>query len=395
MFSELNMHNDYFNSVSFLTHKFRQLQRRQIVFSIDEKVKSKRGTSPKRRNAFKRSLSQQFMNSGRKAFASDIFLRILYYYSDKNPPTVVNATKNMLDLMHVNINQQDPRENVGIVRSRLPYYDDCQIAFLSVRQYTDMRSSGAHVFIESLNAVLQYANLLSRLRDTRPVEDNMREGGADFNEQIPYPMSSLGYKLEMYRRQQRILRNNQVLPFYLELLYNHGRYRQRDPFFIDLLTTVLKYPIRVTVAIPKNTAEIASQRREITEKLSEYKKQYPLFSALYGPIVLSVFYRPTKSTDVKDVDNYIREIVAPCFETTFTPPSRVCAPTKEELASLGTANYCSNLSGHIMGFDILRLPDSGEHTEDDEVCIIGFHMEIHSDVMQRLRDEIQEIIRNV
>lgn len=389
------MFNDYLESFDFLKHKFQQLKRRQILFSIDGKVKSKKNMSQRKRNIIKRDLNQRFIDSGRKAFTSNVYLRILYYYNDNNPPTIVNATKNMLDLMHVNVNQQDPRENVGVIRSRLPYYDDSQVSFLSVRQYIDMHSAGAHILIENFNGVLQYANILRRLKDINHVGDNEQTRGVDFIEPTHYPVNSLGYKIEMYQRQQDILRINQVQPFYLDALYNHNKYRWRGTSFIDILMTVLKYPIRVSVTIPRNKEEITSQKEIITKKLSEFKKQHSFFSALYGPIILSVFYKPKKNIDLKDVDNFIREVVAPCFESVFTPPSKIFAPTKEELASISAVNYCNSLNSHIMGYDILMLPDSRKHIKDAAVCIIGFHMEMHSDVIGSLKTEIEEIIENV
>ena len=389
------MFNDYLESLDFLKHKFRQLKRRQILFSIDWKVKSKQNMSQKKRNNVKRDLNQRFMSLGRRAFTSNVYLRILYYYNDNNPPTVVNASKNMLDLMHVNLNQQDPRENVGVIRSRLPYYDDSQVSFLSVRQYIEMHSVGAHILIENFNGVLEYANILRKLEDMNHGSDHERNREVDFTEPIKYPVNSLGYKIEMYQRQQDILRINQVQPFYLQALYNHNKYKRRGTSFIDILMTVLKYPVRVSVTIPRNKEEIASQKEVITDNLSAFKKHYPFFSALYGPIILSVFYKPKNNIDLKDVDNFIREVVAPCFEAIFTPPSRMFAPTKEELAASRALNYCNNLNGHIMGYDILRLPDSREHTKHDAVCIIGFHMETHSDVIGSLKNEIEEILENV
>lgn len=297
-------------------------------------MKSKQNLSQKKRNIVKRDLNQRFIKLGRKAFTSNVYLRILYYYNDNNPPTVVNASKNMLDLMHVNLNQQDLRENDGVIRSRLPYYDDSQVSFLSVRQYIEMQSAGAHILIENFSGVLEYANIFKRLKDENRVADRERERDVYFTEPINYPVNSLGYKIEMYQRQQDILRINQVQPFYLDLLYNHNKYKRRGTSFLDILMTVLKYPIRVSVTIPRNKEEIASQKAVIAKKLSAFKKEYPLFSALYGPIILSVFYKPKNNIDLKDVDNFIREVVAPCFEAIFTPPSRMFAPTKEELATI-------------------------------------------------------------
>ena len=388
------MFDDYLESFDFFKHKFQQLKRRQIIFSIDGKVKSKENMSQKKRNIIKRNINKRFIDLGRKAFTSNIYLRILYCYNDSNPPTVVNATKNMLDLMHVNVNQQNPRENNGVIRSRLPYYDDSQVLFLSVRLYTGMDSAGAHILIENLNGVLQYANILSRLKGTNR-NDNDQEEAVDFSEPINHPVDTLGYKIEMYQKQQHILRINQVRPFYLELLYNHNKSNGKTPFFIDILMTILKYPIRVSVTISRDKKEIASQKKVITENLSKFKKRYSFFRALYGPITLSVFYKPKKNIDLKDIDNFIREIVAPCFEAEFMPPLKMFAPTKEELASINAVNYCNNLNGHIMGYDILRLPDNCKHTEDEGVCIIGFHMENQSDVIGSLKNGIQEIIENV
>lgn len=48
-----------------------------------------------------------------------------------------------------------------------------------------------------------------------------------------------------------------------------------------------------------------------------------------------------------------------------------------------------------MGYDILRLPDSREHTKHDAICIIGFHMEKHSDVIGSLKEGIEEILEHV
>lgn len=389
------MFDDYLESADFLKHKFCQINRRQIILSFDGKIQSKKKTSQKKRSIIKKDLNQHFIDIRRKAFTSEIYLKISYYYNDSNPPKAVNATKNMLDLMHVNVNQQNVRENIGVIRTRLPYYDDSQVSFLSVRQYIETNSACAYVFIENFNNVLQYANILRRLEEIKTLDKIDQDDDIDFMEQINYPIGSLGYKIEMYQRQQSILKTNQVQPFYLDLLYKHNKYKGKDTCFVDILLTILKYPIRVVVTIPKNKNEIIEQKKLVKKKLSEFKKQYPFFKALYGPIALSVFYRPKKEFDVKDIDNYLREIVSPCFEAEFKPPSRMFDPTKEELAAIKSLDYRSNLNGHIMGYDILKLPTGDEHTENDEICIIGFHMESHSDVIGSLKEGIEEILDNV
>ena len=43
------MFDEYFESTDFLKHKFYQVNRRQIIFSIDGKIKSKEGTSQKKK----------------------------------------------------------------------------------------------------------------------------------------------------------------------------------------------------------------------------------------------------------------------------------------------------------------------------------------------------------
>ena len=387
--------DDYLETADFLKHKFHQIKRRQIILPFDGKIKSKEKTSQKKRNIIKKDINQYFIDLGRKAFTSKIYLRIVYYYNDSNPPTVVNATKNMLDLMHVNVNQQNPRENIGVIRTRLPYYDDSQVSFLSVRQYIETDSACSHVLIDNFNNVLQYANILSRLEGTNCIDNNDQEDDIGFSEQINYPVGSIGYKIEMYRRQQSILKVNQMQPFHLELLYNHNEYKKKDIGFIDILLTILRYPIRVSVTIPQSKNEIVEQKNLVKKKLSQFKTQYPFFKSLYGPVTLSVFYKPKKEIGVKDIDNFIREIVAPCFEAEFKPPARMFDPTKEELAAIKAVDYRSNLNGHIMGYDILKLPNDDKHTENEGSCIIGFHMESHSDVIGSLKEGIEEIIDRV
>ncbi len=389
------MFDDYLESADFLKHKFYQLNRREIILSLDEKIKSKGKTSQNKRNIIKKAINKHFIDIRRKAFTSKIYLRIVYYYNDSNPPTIVNATKNMLDLMHVNVNQQTPRENIGVIRTRLPYYDDSQVSFLSVRQYIEADSACSYVHIDNFNNILQYADILNRLEKTNSRDSNDKDDDIDFMKQINYPVGSLGYKIEMYQRQQSILKNNKVKPFYFELLYNHNKYKRIGNGFLDMLLPILKYPIRVAVTFPKNKNEIVEQKKLVKKKLSQFIKQNPFFKFLYGPITLSVFYRPKKEVGAKDIDNYIREIISPVFESEFKPPSRMFDPTKEELADSKAADYSSNLNGHIMGYDILKLPNDDKHDANEEICIIGFHMECHSDVIGSIKEEIKEIIDTV
>lgn len=389
------MFDDYLESFDFLKHKFHQLKRRQIIFSIDRKIKSKENMSQNKRNIIKRDLNQRFIDLKRKAFRSNIYLRIVYDYNDSNPPTVVNATKNMLDLMHVNVNQKNQNENTGVMRTRLPYYDDSQVAFLSVRQYIETDSAQSYVLIENYNSVLQYVNILSRIQSTNHIDGNRQDEAVNFSEQINYPANSLGYKIEMYRRQKHILQINQLQPLYLELLHNQNTYQRKDNSFAKLLLTILRYPIRVSITIPQSKNDIAEQKELLKENLAQFKKDYSLFHSLYGPIILSVFYKPKKNVDVKDIDNFIREVVAPCFEAEFKPPSRMFAATKEELDAIKAVGYCNNLNGHIMGYDILKLPNDDKHNKDEGFCIIGFHMESHSDVIGLIKNRIEKIIDNV
>ena len=387
------MFDAYLESFDFLKHKFKQLKRRQINFTIDEKLKSKKNTSQKKRNTIKKELNQKFIELERKAFRSNIYIRIVYYYNDSNPPTAVNATKNILDLMHVNVNQANHKENVGVIRARLPYYDDSQVTFLSVRQNIEMDSAEAYVLIENFNSILQYANILSCLKSTKDIDDHISDDAVDFSEKIYYPENSLGYKIEMYRRQKQILQINEIVPFYFDLLYNHNKYHRKDNFFVNILFTILKYPIRVSITISKDKNHITEYGKLFKEKLAQFKRDNPFFSSLYGPTILSVFYKPQKNIDVKDIDNFIREIVAPCFEDEFKPPFRMFAPTKEEMEAIKDVGYCNNLNGHIIGYDILKLPSDNKHNEG--FCIIGFHMENHSDVIASLKNGIEEIINNV
>ena len=179
------------------------------------------------------------------------------------------------------------------------------------------------------------------------------------------------------------------------MLHNQNKYQRKGNFFAELLLTILRYPISVSITIPQSKNDIEEQKELIKKKLAQFKKDYSLFHSLYGPIILSVFYKPKKNIDVKDIDNFIREIVAPCFESEFKPPLRMFAPTKEELDAIKVVGYCNNLNGHITGYDILKLPNHDKHTEDEVVCIIGFHMESHSDVIGSLKIELKEIIDNV
>jgi len=302
----------------------------------------------------------------------------------------------MLDLMHVNPHQRNMGENIGVIRTRLPYYDDSQVSFLSVRQYIDTNSACAYVYIENFKNALQYANILKKLEDIE-ITDNDRdqEDDSDFMGRIAYPIGSLGYKIEMFHRQKSILKINQVQPFYLDLLYNHNKYKDHDNSFLEILLAILKFPIRVVVTIPKNTDEIVKQKNLFRKKLSKFKKQNPFFKSLYGPITLSVFYRPKKEYNIKDIDNYLREIVSPCFEAEFKPPSKMFAPSKEEVSATKSPDYRTKLNGHIMGYDILKIPIEGNQSKNEETCIIGFHMESHSDVIESIKEKIEVIFENV
>ena len=387
------MFDAYLESFDFLKHKFKQLKGRQLVFSISGKIKSKKKMSQKQRNIIKKDLNQRLIYLERKAFISNIYIRIVYNYNDNNPPTVVNATKNMLDLMHVNVNQQNHNENKVVIRARLPYYDDSQVTFLSVRQKVEMKSACSYVLIESFNSILQYANIESRLKSTKDIDNNRSDDAVDFSKQIYYPENSLGYKIEMYRRQKQILQINEIVPFYFDLLYNHNKYHRKGNFFDNILFTILKYPIRVSITISQDKNDITECKKLFKEKLAQFKRDNPFFSSLYGPTILSVFYKPQKNIDIKDIDNFIQKIVAPCFEDEFKPPFRMFAPTKEEMEAIKDVGYCNNLNGHIIGYDILKLPSDNKHNEG--FCIIGFHMENHSDVIASLKNGIEEIINNV
>lgn len=188
------MFDEYLESTDFLKHKFYQLNRRQIIFSIDGKIKSKEGTSQKKRNTIKKRINKHFIKIRRKAFTSEVHVRISYYYNDSNPPTAVNATKNMLDLMHVNPHQSNIGENIEVIRTRLPYYDDSQISFLSVRQHIDTNSACAYVYIDNFKNTLQYANILSKLENIKIIDnDDDQDDNIDFMGKIAYPIGSLGY----------------------------------------------------------------------------------------------------------------------------------------------------------------------------------------------------------
>ena len=65
-------------------------------------------------------------------------------------------------------------------------------------------------------------------------------------------------------------------------------------------------------------------------------------------------------------------------------------PTREELAAAECSDYRSNLDGHIMGYDILKLPIVEQGDKNEEICIIGFHMEHHSDAIGLIKDQITE-----
>ena len=84
-------------------------------------------------------------------------------YNDNNPPTAVNATKNILDLIHVNAHNVNDAENERIIRKRLPFYDDSQIKFLSVRQNVNTTLANASILIEPFKNILNYANIYSEL----------------------------------------------------------------------------------------------------------------------------------------------------------------------------------------------------------------------------------------
>ena len=219
--------------------------------------------SQKKRNIIKRNINKRFIDLGRKAFTSNIYLRILLLLQRQQSSYRCQCDEEYVGFNLLNVNQQNPRENNGVIRSVCHIMMTPRYYFSRFVNTQSMDSAGAYILIENLNGVLQYANILSRLKGTNR-NDNDQEEAVDFSEPINHPVDTLGYKIEMYQKQQHILRINQVRPFTLSCFTITINPTERH-LFIDILMTILKYPIRVSVTISRDKKEIASQKSNYRE----------------------------------------------------------------------------------------------------------------------------------
>ena len=131
---------DYLNTPQgqYNRHNWQKIYNHQY-FSMQHEIKSKKSAKPHQILALQNSILESMQERRKRAFRGKIAVDLLLTPTSNNPPHIHNAVKFLLDVF------ARPHPDLNTKRKGLIYYDDSQIAYLSVKYNLSNVTSGSRI----------------------------------------------------------------------------------------------------------------------------------------------------------------------------------------------------------------------------------------------------------
>lgn len=316
-----------------------------LKYLIEPKSKNVINKNRQHRVLFRQSTKNQLLRYNRRAHRSKLILEIDFYVSENNPPAIHQLVKNYLDLLH-------KRDDLDVKTEGLLFNDDSDIYLLMARIHyvaegearIEIKSYNFNFFLKDLEIAkklyLVYKDMQYNKFDSNGI-DNFYEQ-LETHQSIKSFYESTNqldyYEFELFflkqRFQQKYLEERSLSArTYLDLLSVYIKDKSES---IGIVNSKLRDLLQNSIYI-FNSLEIKSYpikagdgeiiKKELQEKLSEFKKTYSFLFPLYYPVkVVIIATEPINIHSKVDLDNIARNYILPLLIDVFRPPADFIIP---------------------------------------------------------------------
>lgn len=372
---------------------------------IQQEPKSKTSISRSEKIFFRQEVRRQLKERNRRAHKGDIILEIDFYTTRNNPPALHTLSKNYLDLLHKDIDE----DKLG----GLLFKDDRQIKILIANYHLNIfgkQEPEIRVTSYSLSSFIKDIELTDRIytnkfddadcfmhrrfihetereekifdtsdywEDLRSLEKNKEKYLKQFGEQF--------YDLQKHflvrQIQERYLKQNEIGIRDLTSIFQHRfSYNKRysaDEHFQKIWNITSGYIFLSSDFVglgnaPTQEGETRIFKDKLQEQLKVFKEKHKILFPLLQPINVTITFVPPKH-NVIDLDNLARYIV-PFVNEIFQPPAthRLAYDNKYLNQLLKTEiQITQRFPPHsITGYQLIHIPRKEEDPEDGRIDFV-------------------------
>lgn len=377
----------------------------RLNFIIDQETYSKKGMNQTEKLRFQQEISDQLEKSQRKAFKGPVILKMDFFPSRENPPSIHQLAKNYLDLLW--------RPVEGLSNPRLLLVDDRQISILIVNYHVqnvnptpriEIKIAPMRDFIEDLRLIEKIRSKTGFPEDEDRISydenrvlygdakeaiehfENIRESLIETNDLKGLIEDSLFkkvYEMKMRDYQSAFFSMGKIKPTNLVQLYPDKGIVADDILgqifeqHRKMITTYSLPPLRAQ-GLPTRQGETQQFKDKIREMVQQFRDKYPALSPLLINLNLTILYVPPKIQEV-DLDNLARYIV-PFINEALKPPSGVWFTGYQ---------HPNRFPQHtIIQYQIIKVPRSDNDPENGVVKIVFGEYSPYKDCWSDIDDVI-------
>ncbi|HSZ25791.1 MAG TPA: hypothetical protein VK766_08745 [Cytophagaceae bacterium] len=372
---------------------------------IQQEPKSKTSISQAEKIFFRQEVKRQLKERNRKVHTGDIILEIDFYTTKNNPPALHTLSKNYLDLLHKDIDE----DKLG----GLLFKDDGQIKILIANYHLNIfgkQEPEIRITSYSLSSFIKDIELTDRIytnkfddadsfmhrrfiqetqreesmfdtsdywEDLRSLEKNKEKHLKQFGEQF--------YDLQKHflvrQIQEKYLKQNEIgirdLTSIFQRRFSYNKRYSADKHFQNIWNITSGYIFLSSDFVglgnaPTQEGETRIFKDKLQEQLKAFKEKHKVLFPLLQPINVTITFVPPKH-NVIDLDNLARYIV-PFVNEIFRPPAthRLAYDNKFLNQLLKTEmQITQRFPPHsITGYQLIHIPRKEEDPEAGRIDFI-------------------------
>lgn len=276
-------------------------------FILDIEPQSKKALG-KKQSVIQKIFIEEIKRRNYQKIKSKAAIEIKVLTSAQNPPQIEKFVKNFLDIRHKKEKLLDVNDYVY-----LPFSDDKNIRYIKAKYLFTPGKSSIHIKIRPFSSFVSDIRFVDKeiglnKNNHKYIEDNNWEHYQELlknNDRYLNFLSGEAYenmlKLTVLDLQKKITENISINSEIIRLIYpgNQPQLEGLNNIYNTWASYLIKVPIRILlpeVPIKENTAK--QYKELIKDQLLNYLKDKKVFSELYSPVVVSVFYMPPKTNHV-------------------------------------------------------------------------------------------------
>lgn len=316
------------------------------VFSVECEPKSKRSITDTEKRSFRLDIINQLKSNKWRKYRKSLVLKIDFFVTAQNPPSVKELVKNYLDLLHKPLSV-DKYKNIL-------FDDDSQIKVLVARVWTSkkpkilIRSSSYNDFLQDIRLVKRIEENdfedrdeiekyeLEELYDHQ--EEYLLDDLIDYNKNKGYYVNELGEKVyntmlttALLLYQNKILSKAKITPveiisLFIDSMKSAGNSYKNESW--ETIYELLKKAMFLRLNFvdlekyPQKEGDSEAIKSGLREKLEEFKVKYAPLFPLKVPIKISIYFsQPQVISQKIDPDNLARKYIIPLILSILQPPS--------------------------------------------------------------------------